>query len=207
MKRFRLWLESIVFAGLRPSGPGSQPAPAPTTRSGRMWQRINHFISGGTAPSDPLYLTNRTWGQKIRSWSIVGVPLLLLIGGVGLMLSHYLDPPEAKPQAELTAAEVAAKILPNIKDLRIDQNRTLEVVEVHIERTGGVRMVGTVKNLTSREVDSAEISCDLTDNSGTQLGSVSAAVDKVPASGTKRFELTLKQPAAAFVLVREIVTK
>jgi len=39
------------------------------------------------------------------------------------------------------------------------------------------------------------------------LGSVSVLVEKIPASGTKQFELDLKQTETAFVLIREISTR
>ena len=209
MKRLREWLESIVFAGLKPSRQPNQAAPAATGSIGRLRERIDKFISGGPPPTDPLYLTNRSLGQKLRSGAVIAVPLLILIGGVALTLGRYLVPPEAKPVADLTPSEVAAKVLPNMsaKDLKIDSNRSLDVVEARIERSGGVRMVGIVKNLTDHEIAAAEIGCDLTDDNGTQLGAVSVHVEKIPASGTKRFELSLKQAQASFVLIREISTR
>lgn len=210
MKRLREKIESIVFAGLKPSGGAKDQAaaPPPDTWHGRLRKKIDDWISGGPAPSDPLYLTNRTTAQKLRSWSVVAVPVIILMGGVGLSLSSYLNPPESKPVKEPTAAEVAARILPNLKDIKLDSNKDIEVVEVRIERSGGgVRMVGSVKNRTTHAISSAEITCDLTDAAGTQLGAVSAHVDNIPASGTKTFELPVKQTDANFVLIREIVTK
>ena len=175
---------------------------------GRQRARIDSWISGGAGPSDPLYLTNRTWGQKLKTWSVVAVPLLILLGGVALTLSSLVNPPETKPVADLTAAEVAAKVLPNLKDLKVESNRSLEVMEVRVVRSGNVtKMVGLVKNLTTHEIATAEIGCDLTDSGGTQLGSVSVLVEKIPASGTKQFELDLKQTETAFVLIREISTR
>jgi hypothetical protein len=112
-----------------------------------------------------------------------------------------------KPQNELSPAEVAAKLLPNLKDIKIELNHDIDVVEVRIERTGGIHMVGTVKNKTAKPIAAADLGCDLTDAGGTQLGAVSAHIENIPASGVKTFELPLKQPDASFVLVREITTR
>jgi hypothetical protein len=208
MSRVRKWLESIVFAGLKPGGQPTQAAPTvPTGTMGRLRARIDRWLSGGPAPSDPLYLTNRTMWQKVRGWLVVGVPLVIVIGGIALVLGNMLAPPVRVPQKELTAAEAGAKFLPSIKDFNVETSRVLEVMEVRIYKNGGVKMTGTVRNLTARVLPSAQISCDLTDAGGTQLGSVSVALQNIPASGTKDFELPIKQDQAAFVLVREIAIK
>src|SRR5215471_6879948 len=198
MSWLRQKIESIVFAGLKPSGGvRSQEAPAPESWFGRVRARIDRFIAGGPV-SDPLYLTNRTWGQKLRIWTLVAIPLLLLSGGVALTLSRYLGPPKVRPAAQPTAAEYI-RALPNFKDLKMEPNRLLDVVEVRVERGPGARMLGQVKNLTDREIPRAEIGCDLTDQEGAQLGSTTVVVEHVPASGSKRFEVNLKQTTAAIV--------
>jgi hypothetical protein len=200
-------IEAIVFAGLKPSGQKPEAAPAPAdTAMGRLRQRIDKWLSGGPAPSDPLYLTNRTTAQKIKSWSVVAVPLVILVGGVALSLSNVLDPPDVKPQKELSGAEVAAKLLPNLKDIKIELNHDIDVAEVTVDRNGGVHIVGSVKNKTAKPIASADLGCDLTDAGGTQLGAVTVHIENIPANGVKSFELPLKQQNASFVLVREIVT-
>ena len=45
------------------------------------------------------------------------VPLLVVLAGVGFVMSPLIDPPQAKQPKELTNAEIAAKVLPNIKDI------------------------------------------------------------------------------------------
>ena len=136
--------------------------------------------------------------------TLVAIPLLLLSGGVALTLSRYFGPPKVRPAAQPTAAESIRK-LPNFKDLKIERN-PLDVVELRVERGPGpgARILGQVKNLTDREIPRAEIGCDLTDQEGAQLGSTTVVVENVPASGTKRFEVNLKQTTAAIVLVREV---
>lgn len=50
----RRWLDSIVYAGLKPDAPGKKPE---LGKLRTLWDRI---LLGET-PSDPLYLSNRTW--------------------------------------------------------------------------------------------------------------------------------------------------
>ena len=135
------------------------------------------------------------------------MPLLILVGGVGLSLSSILDPPESRPAKELSPAEVAAKLLPNLKDLKVDVNHDIDVVEVRIERHGAIRMVGTVKNKSNHQIAAADVTCDLTDDGGTQLGSVTAHIEDIAPSATKNFDVPLIQGNAYFVLIREIETR
>jgi hypothetical protein len=98
-------------------------------------------------------------------------------------------------------------MLPPMKDLKIEVNRDLEVVEIRIDRGRASRLVGVARNLTGHPIAAADIHCDVTDGTGTQLGGVVVHLDQVPASGTKRFEAPLKQTDAWAVLVREIETR
>ena len=151
--------------------------------------------------------THRTWGQKLRMWTLVAtlvaIPLLLLSGGVALTLSRYFGPPKVRPAAQPTAAEYIRK-LPNFKDLKIERNH-LDVGELRVEHSGpGARMLGQVKNLTDREIPRAEIDCGLWTRDRALVGSTTVVVEHVPASGTKRFEVNLEQTTTAFVEVREV---
>jgi len=85
------------------------------TTGRRQRARLDKWIFGGAAPTDPLYLTNRTWGQKIKTWSVIAVPVVILIGGVGFTLSSIMQPPEGKPVRYLSPAEISAKILPILR--------------------------------------------------------------------------------------------
>src|SRR5215831_1993843 len=79
--------------------------------------------------------THRTWGHKLRMWTLVAIPMLLLSGGVALTLSRYFGPPKVRPAAQPTAAEYTRK-LPNFKDLKIERN-LLDVVELRVEHGPG----------------------------------------------------------------------
>jgi sarcosine oxidase delta subunit len=146
--------------------------------------------------------------HKIRSWALVGIPCLVLIAGVGLVLSKLIDPPEAKQQQELTAKEIAAKTLPNLdKDIKLATNPDITVVEVAVHHDGGSRLVGVVRNTTNHEVASVELVVDLTDKTGSQVGGVSGTVTNVPSKKEKSFTFPIHQKDAAFALVRDILSK
>jgi len=209
MKQLRQWLESIVFAGLRPSGPGNGQAGASAHPRGAfdaLKARIDKFISGGPAPSDPLYLTNRTLGQKIRAWALIAVPILIVIAVIASAISQRTVPEQSRAP-QIPPRELGAKMLPDMKNIQIEGNRSLDVLEARIEHAGALHMAGVVRNLTDHEIAAADIFCDLTDATGTQLGGVIAHVEKIPANGTKKFEVSLRQAEATAVLVREIVTR
>jgi hypothetical protein len=206
MKKLREKIESIVFAGLKPAGQRPAAVDKPASAMGKLRARLNDWISGGPAPSDPLYLTNRSFAQKARSWIVVAIPMLILLVGIGLTLSK-LNPPKRQPAKEPTPAEVAAKLLPNLGNLKIEASRSIDVSEIRVERTGGVHVVGSLHNNTPQEIAAADITCDLTDSNGTQLGSITLHVDRIPASANKTFDIPVRQPAANFVMVREIFAR
>ena len=56
-------------------------------------------------------------------------------------MSPYIDPPDTKQAKELSNAEIAAKVLPNIKDISIDTNKSVDVLEVRVVKEGGTKMV------------------------------------------------------------------
>jgi hypothetical protein len=203
MNRIRKFLESIVFAGMKPGG---QTAPKrELTWLGPLRGPVERLLSGGPAPTDPLYLTNRTLGQKLLSWSLIGIPCLVLLAGIGITLSSLLDLPAPKPDKELTAAEITAKLLPNMdKDFKLAPASDVQVLEAKVD---GTRLVGKVKNTSTREIAGAELVIDLTDVDGSQVGAVSAFVEKIPPSGTRSFEVPIKQRNAAAAMVREVTVR
>jgi hypothetical protein len=204
MNRIRKFFESIVFAGLKP---GAQTAPKrQLTWLGPLRRGpVERLLSGGPAPEDPLYLTNRTLGQKILSWSLVAIPCLVLFAGIGITLSSLLDPPAPAPAKELTAAEITAKLLPNMdKDFKLAPASDVQVLEARVD---GTRLVGKVKNTSTRAIAGAELVVDLTDADGSQVGAVSVVVEKIPPSGTRDFEIPIRQRNAAAAMVREVTLR
>ena len=199
MKRVMALLESIAFAGMKP---GAQTAPKRQLAwLGPLRGPVERLLSGGPAPTDPLYLTNRTLGRKLLSWSLIGIPCLALLAGIGVKLSS-LDPPLAKPAKELTAAEITAKLLPNMdKDFKLAPASDVQVLEARVD---GTRLVGKVKNTSTKEIAGAELVIDLADAEGSQVGAVSTVVGKIPPLGTRNFEISIKQRRAATATVREV---
>jgi len=202
MKRIREFLESIVFAGMKPGG---QTAPKrQLTGLGPLRGPVERLLSGGPAPSDPLYLTNRTLTQKLKSWSLIAIPCVVLALGI-VILSRSLQPPAPKPVKPLTAAEITAKLLPNLdQDIQLPPATDVQVIEIKVE---GSRLVGVVKNTTRREIAVTELVIDLTNAAGSQLGAVNAIVEKIPPSGTKDFQIAIQQRDAAFALIRNVTSR
>ena len=202
MKRIREFLESIVFAGMKPGG---QTAPKrQLTWLGPLRGPVERLLSGGPAPSDPLYLTNRTLTQKLKSWSLIAIPCVVLALGI-VILSRSLQPPAPKPVKPLTAAEITAKLLPNLDpDIQLPLATDVQVIEIKVE---GSRLVGVVKNTTRREIAVTELVIDLTNAAGSQLGAVNAIVEKIPPSGSKDFQIAIQQRDAAFALIRNVTSR
>ncbi|MCX6632033.1 MAG: FxLYD domain-containing protein [Candidatus Solibacter sp.] len=201
MKRIREFLESIVFAGLKPGG---QTAPKPQLRwLGPLRGPVERLLSGGPAPTDPLYLTNRTLAQKLKSWSLVAIPCAVLAVGIVVTLSNVADPPGAPPPKEPTTAEIAAKLLPNMNNLKLAPPSDVQVLELRVD---GSQLVGVVKNTAAREIAVVELVIDLTSASGSQVGAVKGTVEKLPAWGRKDFRIPIKQSNATFALIREVTS-
>jgi hypothetical protein len=111
------------------------------------------------------------------------------------------------PAGEPTSAEINQKILPNLdKNIHVEVNRDLEVMEVHIEHSTDPQLVCTARNNTKHAILNGEVIFDLTDASGSQLGAVTVPMSLPPLSSTK-FQVAIRQQTAAFALVREARAK
>jgi hypothetical protein len=193
LKRLRRFIESVVFAGLKPDAPREQ---AKRARWLDPLRRLLERILLRPAPSDPLYLSNRTFDQKLKLRLAIAVPCLILAGGVLLGLSHFFQANGPGPAPEPSAAELAAKLLPNVdKTINIEVNQDAQVLDAHVEREGGMKVAGT------------EIILNLTDKTGSHLGAVSAQVDNLAPHATMKFQAPIEQKDAAFALVREVQTQ
>ncbi|HLK65320.1 MAG TPA: FxLYD domain-containing protein [Bryobacteraceae bacterium] len=198
-------LESIVFAGMKPG------TPAQTQRKpvGGLRARLERFLAGGPAPSDPLYLSRRTPAQRILRASVIGVPCLLVAGAIGFALTNHFAK-KASDKLDLTPAEVAAKaakMLPKMDQIKLDTNRDVDIMEVHIDRSKGIALMATVMNNTTHPIPTAEIVFDLTDASGSQLGGVSQKLENLPPRERQTFRLPIEQENASLVIVREVRTR
>ena len=204
VRRLHEIFERIAYAGLQP---GAKPQRKRMRRLGPLSGPINRFLSGGAAPSDPLYLTNRTLGQKIRPGLLIGVPCLVAAFLVYGMLSGMFNF-SAPPAHEAAPREAVAKMLPRMDpNMRVETAKDIEVMEVRVEHGPPTSLVGSMKNRTDHEIHIAEAVFDLTDAGGSGLGGVSARIENFKAGATANFKVPIQQDAAAFALVREIHTQ
>jgi hypothetical protein len=201
-KRVREIFESVAYAGLQPGAPLGESKKLKWL--GPLRGPVERFLSG-PAPSDPLYLTNRTTGSKVKIGLAVGIPCLILAGALYGVLTDSFDLPDPKPEHETTNAEAAAKLLPKLdQHMTIDTNHDINVMEVRVEHGNPVNLVGTLRNNTDHEIHMAEAVFDVTDVGGSQLGAVSARVENLKAGSTAGFRVAIPESAAAFALVREV---
>ena len=193
----RKFFESLAYTGLKPAPRGSAPKQG---RARQLWDRL---LNGGPVPNDPLYLSNRTWLQKARPAVLIAIPIVMVIGLTGYVM---LTPPTPvdKPPSQLTPAELAARTATLPKDFSVRQNTDLQVVEVSVEKGGSSEVTGVLKNQTQRSFASAELTFDLTDDAGSQLGGVSTRVGAIGPGATVPFRFPVAQKGVAFVLVREV---
>jgi hypothetical protein len=205
LKRLRRFIDSIVFAGLKPDAPREQAKRV-------LWlgplRGLLERVLLRPAPSDPLYLSNRTFDQKVKLGLAIAVPCLIVVGVTAVGLSHIFQANGPGPAPEPSAAELAAKLLPNMdKTINIEVNKDVQVLEAHVESEGGAKVAGTVKNNTDRLIHRTEIILNLTDKMGSHLGAVSAQVDNLAPNATVKFQIPIDQTDAAFALVREVQTQ
>jgi len=204
-KRFRGFVDSVVFAGLKPDAPREQ---SKRTRWLGPLRGIVDRVLSRPAPSDPLYLSNRTFDQKVKLWLAIAVPCLILAGVTVLGLSHFFRAKLPGPAPEPSAAVLAAKLFPNAdKTIKIQVDRDVQVLDAHVESEDGMKVVGTVKNNTNRLIHTTTIILNLTDIMGSHLGAVSAQVDNLAPNATVKFQIPIEQKDAASALVREVSTQ
>jgi hypothetical protein len=176
-------------------------------RADAIARKIERFV-GGSGPSDPLYISNRTFGQKARLALLIGTPVLALVGLMSLALGNYFDPaPSAiKPTGPTReAAAVTAKVLPDLeKTYKSDSDTDCEVAEASV---GDSVLAGKLRNNTDHIVHVADVVFDLTDEEGSALGAVAVRVENIAPRGTANFRMTVEQHKAKTALVRELHTR
>ena len=177
--------------------------PAGKSLLDRLRGRFEIFISG-RAPDDPLYLTNRTWRQKVKIASLIAAPVVLLIalvtiGASDLFRLHRVDP-YGPPPAEAPLPAVTRELLPDPVSATTD----LEVVNIRIARNTHPPVVtGTVRNKTDRNIVSAEVSYYLANTKGNLVGTDTTDVANVGPHGSVKFRMALKIADAEYVFVRD----
>ncbi len=195
--RVREFIESIIYAGMKPGARTAEGEPA--VKSGFFTRFVN-----GPAHADPLYLTNQTFAQKTRRALLLVSPVILVLV-IGLVaVRHFSAKPEDAPK-QLTAAELAAKTLPDFnKEIKLDTNRNIEVTEVRFDH--GV-MVGNLRNTTTHPIVQAVVTFELADAADSRLGGVTVTEENLPPGVVRPFKKSIDQGNAASALVREVETK
>src|SRR5215831_4634841 len=187
--RFREFIESIVFAGLKPR------VPQPQKRFqwlGPLRKPLDRFLDV-PPPSDPLYLSNRPLAKRVQFAALLVTPCVLLAVGLMMALSNRIPMPGAGRTPVPPAAEIARRTLPNLdKDVKVPENHDLEVIEIHIEHAAQPVIHCTVRNNTTRDIPHGEIVIDLTDSNGSQVGGVKLPVN-VQSHRTGKFQVPIKQ--------------
>jgi hypothetical protein len=174
-------------------------------------KKLERFV-GGKAVDDPLYLTNRTVGQKMRVGILVGVPVAVVGALIYLALDSRFDRPASAERAAAleakgrqTVGETTAKVLPNLdKTYQSEQSKDVEVVEAAVNRGPEPTLTGKLRNNTDNLVRVADVVFDITDQEGSQVGGVSVRVENIEPKGTATFKASLPQKTARSALVREV---
>jgi len=188
---------------MKPSSPAS--AAQPKRPAGGFRDKLEGLLSGGPAPSDPLYLTNRSLWQRARTAILVAIPCLILLGVVALGVSRHFRVQE-KPVHQPTPAEIAQATLPNlVKNVQITTDHDLEVSEARIQHGPPAMVMGIVKNNSSHSIDNIRVVFTITSDIGAKLGYTAVHVDHVDPKSTAPFSLRIDHDDAAFALVKEIV--
>ncbi|HUP04069.1 MAG TPA: hypothetical protein VMU19_08770 [Bryobacteraceae bacterium] len=199
--RIRSFLESLIFAGLKPSG-GAPDGPGPPKQSGWLRRKLDAYLSAGHS-NDPLYLSNRTLSQKLRPWFLIGTPILLLLVGLALVLANVFKPKAAPPPKEPTAAEKIAHLLPDVDKLPIAKVEGVEVGELRVLHESTPKITGVVTNNTNSAI-SLDIDLDIANNYGSRVASVTEHVSDAQPHGTTDFEFASPTADAKYALVRKI---
>jgi hypothetical protein len=176
-------------------------------RADAIARKIERIV-GGSGPSDPLYISNRTLGQKAKFVLLIGTPVLALLGLMALALGNYFDPAPSPQKVAATPHEIGAitaKVLPDLqKTYKSDSDTDCEVAEASV---GGSTLVGKLRNKTDRTVHVADVVFDLTDEDGSALGAVAVRVENIAPHGTADFRMAVEQHKAKTALVRELHTR
>lgn len=175
-------------------------------RADTIARKIERFVSG-SGPSDPLYISNRTFAQKLRLWLLIGTPVLAIVGLMGLALGNYFDPAPSAQKIAAAARDtglITAKVLPDLqKTYKSDSDGDCEVAEASV---GAATLSGKLRNTSDHVVHVADVVFDLTDEDGSALGAVAVRVENIAPHGLANFRTTVEQKNAKTALVRELHT-
>jgi len=180
----------------------------PLERLDALAAKIESFLSGGRV-ADPLYISNRTLGQKIRVALLVTLPAVAFIGVAVVAMDRHSNPrpradkePSATPEA---ARPIASKLLPDIeKNFTTEYSKDIDILEGRVSSGSQRTLSGKVRNRTNHLVRLADIVFSVRDLDGSELGVVAVKVENIAPHATAAFHLKLDHPTAAAVIVQEV---
>lgn len=171
-------------------------------RADAIARRLERFIAG-SGPSDPLYLTNRSRGKRLRLGLLVGAPALAVAVLMVLALGNFFDSEAPQKTAPTPVpGELTAHVPPDLeKTYRSDSDPDCEVLEAGV---AAHTLSGKVRNNTDHPIHVVDLTFDVTDPTGSQLGAVVVRVESIAPHATVAFRQPLEQHSAQTALVREI---
>ncbi|HUO31851.1 MAG TPA: FxLYD domain-containing protein [Bryobacteraceae bacterium] len=170
-----------------------------------QWRgRFEQFLSG-RAPTDPFYLTNRTWQQKLKIAALVAAPVLLLIGLIVIGSTDVFHLHQADPYDHaIEASQKAAPVRMHLPDPNFSP-AGLEVVDIRIAQDSRPPAVtGVIRNNSDHSVSSAEVTYLLADADGSLVGVETASISNLKPHSSATFRGELKSGRAQFVMVRDV---
>ncbi len=186
-------LASVAYAGLKPTTPGAARSSGSDdcvrTSAGKTRQ-----VAHDPASSDPLYLTNHVW-QKMRPILVISVPILVLLGGLGLGLANILglNRPYQPPPPSMSNAEVAQEDAARAESRTcMTSQHDVNIQDVTIP-AGSMKLQGIAKNLTDHEIHHIHVVFDLTDKMGSQQSAVSTDMENIAAKTAKPFQFRFRR--------------
>lgn len=166
--------------------------------------RFERFLSG-RAHSDPLYLSNRRWPQRLKLAAFIVTPGLILVALVLIASTDLFHLRHADPYAQPLAAASPPPAANQPSPDPALKAGGLEVVQIRIARevTPPV-VIGLVRNNTNRKIASAAITYYLADSNGSQMGSETTTVQNIEPHAGVSFRVPLKLANAELVFVRDV---
>jgi hypothetical protein len=197
--------EKMAYAGMKPQRPGA-PSSAPKSKwAASIRARLEARLTQ-PGSSDPLYLSNRTLSQRFGVWSGLAIPAVIAIVGLGLVLTGFFNKRHgiAPPPAGLSDAEIADRMLPDLKKLQVVSQHDLDIRELKVVTGTPSRVMGIATNNTDHEIAKAELTFDLADTTGSRQGAVSTELTNIASRASMPFQFPIEATTASLALVRDV---
>jgi hypothetical protein len=193
LQRVKGRIEKLVFAGLKPDA----PVVPKKSKLEALIATAEDLAARGLQPDERALPGPVTTRRKV----VIAVGVFAVALGV-FALVRMLQQPAKQGEAK-GPQPPPLELVP--KGLVIEKNKDLEVISINFNRTKEPHEItGTLRNHSGKLFAKCEVSFELTDQAGAQLGGVSTIVHNLPAGGATRFSIPVAQPDAVFAMVREL---